>query len=248
MQQKLLTLQKLIILYCHNAKCDFGLCVFEPQLVFSVLIKQDPTNGYYNVRATTHDEARPQTRVVHYQGDFRPPNPSGVLSGATSSGNSPATSGAVPPSTVPGSRAGCYDPRPPSRMSHSTYAQFNTFSRAAQSQQAPPNTALQSPGEYPGGDCGLLDNTTQLPYDNYGYPAQYATYRMGFAPPVEEPPAYEMYATGQGTGPGPGPGPGPGQQSPETGLGKYGSSTRFSYSSPPSDYSHRHTQRMQTHV
>uniref|UniRef100_A0A8C7ZX58 Kirre like nephrin family adhesion molecule 1b n=1 Tax=Oryzias sinensis TaxID=183150 RepID=A0A8C7ZX58_9TELE len=205
---------------------------------------KDPTNGYYNVRATTHDEARPQTRVVHYQGDFRPQNPGGVLSGATSSGNSPATSGAVPPSTVPGSRAGCYDPRPPSRMSHSTYAQFNTFTRAPQSQQAPPNTALQSPGDYPGGDCGLLDSTTQLPYDNYGYPSQYATYRMGFAPPVEEPPAYEMYATGQGTGPG----PGAGQQSPETGLGKYGSSTRFSYSSPPSDYSQRHTQRMQTHV
>uniref|UniRef100_H2LBT4 Kin of IRRE-like protein 1 n=1 Tax=Oryzias latipes TaxID=8090 RepID=H2LBT4_ORYLA len=205
---------------------------------------KDPTNGYYNVRATTHDEARPQTRVVHYQGDFRPQNPGSVLSGATSSGNSPATSGAVPPSTVPGSRAGCYDPRPPSRMSHSTYAQFNTFTRAPQSQQAPPNTALQSPGDYPGGDCGLLDSTTQLPYDNYGYPSQYATYRMGFAPPVEEPPAYEMYATGQGTGPG----LGAGQQSPETGLGKYGSSTRFSYSSPPSDYSQRHTQRMQTHV
>uniref|UniRef100_A0A3Q3BF68 Kirre like nephrin family adhesion molecule 1b n=1 Tax=Kryptolebias marmoratus TaxID=37003 RepID=A0A3Q3BF68_KRYMA len=155
---------------------------------------KDPTNGYYNVRATTHEEARPQTRVVHYQGEFRPPNPNS---------------------------AGCYDPRPPSRMSHATYAHFNTFSRAAQSQQAPPNPALPSPGDYPGGDCGLLDSTTQLPYDNYGYPSQYAR---------------------------PGPAPGPGQQSPETGLGKYGSSTRFSYSSPPSDYSHRHTQRMQTHV
>uniref|UniRef100_A0A3P9DCY8 Kin of IRRE-like protein 1 n=1 Tax=Maylandia zebra TaxID=106582 RepID=A0A3P9DCY8_9CICH len=119
---------------------------------------------------------------------------------------------------------GCYDPRPPSRMSHSTYAQFNTFSRAAQSQQAPANPALQSPGEYPG-DCGLLDSTTQLAYDNYGYPSQYPSYRMGFAPPIEEGPAYEMYPTGQGTG-----------------------STRFSYSSPPSDYSQRHTQRMQTHV
>uniref|UniRef100_A0A671VGZ9 Kirre like nephrin family adhesion molecule 1b n=1 Tax=Sparus aurata TaxID=8175 RepID=A0A671VGZ9_SPAAU len=152
---------------------------------------KDPTNGYYNVRATTHDEARPQSRAIHYQGD-----------------------------AVPGSRAGCYDPRPPSRMSHSNYAQFNTFTRAAQSQQAPPNPALQSPGDYPG-DCGLLDSTTQLAYDNYGYPSQYAR---------------------------PGPGPGPGQQSPETGLGQYGTSTRFSYSSPPSDYSQRHTQRMQTHV
>uniref|UniRef100_A0A665VCF0 Kin of IRRE-like protein 1 n=1 Tax=Echeneis naucrates TaxID=173247 RepID=A0A665VCF0_ECHNA len=184
---------------------------------------KDPTNGYYNVRATTHDEARPQSRAIHYQGEFRSPNPSSGPAGATSS-----------------SRTGCYDPRPPSRMSHSTYAQFNTFSRVAQSQQAPPNPALQSPGDYPG-DCGLLDSTTQLAYDNYGYPSQYPSYRMGFAPPIEEGPAYEMYPTGQGTGPGPGPGPGPG-------LGKYGSSTRFSYSSPPSDYSHRHTQRMQTHV
>uniref|UniRef100_A0A8C4E2P7 Kin of IRRE-like protein 1 n=1 Tax=Dicentrarchus labrax TaxID=13489 RepID=A0A8C4E2P7_DICLA len=146
---------------------------------------KDPTNGYYNVRATTHDEARPQSRAIHYQGEFRSPNPN---SGP----------------------AGCYDPRPPSRMSHATYAQFNTFSRA--------------PQNYPG-DCGLLDNTTQLAYDNYGYPSQYPSYRMGFAPPIEEGPAYEMYPTGQGTG-----------------------STRFSYSSPPSDYSQRHTQRMQTHV
>uniref|UniRef100_A0A3P8X231 Kirre like nephrin family adhesion molecule 1b n=1 Tax=Cynoglossus semilaevis TaxID=244447 RepID=A0A3P8X231_CYNSE len=154
---------------------------------------KDPTNGYYNVRATTHEEARPQSRTIHYQGDV-----------------------------VPGSRTGCYDPRPPSRVSHSTYAHFNTYSRAAQSQQAPPNPALQSPGDYPG-DCGLMDSTTQLAYDNYGYPSQYPSYRIG-------------------------PGPGPSQQSPEAGLGKYGSNTRFSYSSPPSDYSHRHTQRMQTHV
>uniref|UniRef100_A0A673ADI7 Kin of IRRE-like protein 1 n=1 Tax=Sphaeramia orbicularis TaxID=375764 RepID=A0A673ADI7_9TELE len=204
---------------------------------------KDPTNGYYNVRATTHDEARPQSRAVHYQGEFRSPNTTSGPAGATSAGPSPAASTAVPPSAVPGSRAGCYDPRPPSRMSHATYAQFNTYSRAAQSQQAPPNPALQSPGDYPG-DCGLLDSTTQLAYDNYGYPSQYPNYRMGFAPPIEEGPAYEMYPTGQGTGQG----PGPGQQSPETGLGKYGSSTRFSYSSPPSDYSQRHTQRMQTHV
>lgn len=209
----------------------------------SSLWSQDPTNGYYNVRATTHEEARPQSHAIHYQGEFRPPNPNTGPAGATSSGPSASPGGAVPPSAVPGSRTGCYDPRPPSRMSHATYAQFNTFSRVAQSQQAPPNPALRSPGDYPG-DCGLLDSTTQLAYDNYGYPTQYPSYRMGFAPPIEEGPAYEMYPTGQGTGPG----PGPGQQSPETGLGKYGSSTRFSYSSPPSDYSHRHTQRMQTHV
>ncbi|KAM4556113.1 kin of IRRE-like protein 1b isoform 1-T1 [Fundulus diaphanus] len=205
---------------------------------------KDPTNGYYNVRATTHDEARPQSRVVHYQGEFRPPNPNTGPGGATSIGPSAAAGGAVPPSAVPGSRAGCYDPRPPSRMSHATYAQFNTFSRVAQRQEAPPNPALPSPGDYPGGDCGLLDSTTQLPYDSYGYSSQYPSYRMGFAPTIEEGPAYEMYPTGQGTGSG----PGTGQQSPETGLAKYGSSTRFSYSSPPSDYSQKHTQRMQTHV
>uniref|UniRef100_A0A8C9Y8H1 Kirre like nephrin family adhesion molecule 1b n=1 Tax=Sander lucioperca TaxID=283035 RepID=A0A8C9Y8H1_SANLU len=201
---------------------------------------KDPTNGYYNVRATTHDEARPQSRAIHYQGEFRSPNPNSGPAGASSSGAPAGASGAVPPSAVPGSRAGCYDPRPPSRMSHATYAQFNTFTRVAQSQQAPPNPALQSPGDYPG-DCGLLDSTTQLTYDNYGYPSQYPSYRMGFAPPIEEGPSYEMYPTGQGPGPGPGPGP-------ETGLGQYGTSTRFSYSSPPSDYSQRHTQRMQTHV
>lgn len=124
-------------------------------------------------------------------------------------------------------------------MSHATYAQFNTFSRTAHIQKMPPNPALQSPGDYPG-DCGLLDSTNQLSCDNYGYPSQYPSYRMGFAPPIEEGPAYEMYSTGQGTG--------PGQQSPETELAQYGSSTRSSYSSPPSDYSQRHTQRMQTHV
>ncbi|XP_062338238.1 kin of IRRE-like protein 1b isoform X1 [Osmerus eperlanus] len=221
---------------------------------------KDPTNGYYNVRATTHDEARPQSRAILYQGEFRSPNLGGGPSGAASSGPAGGASGAVPPSGVPGSRAGCYDPRPPSRMSHASYAQFNTFTRAAQSQQAPPNPAPQT-GDFPG-DCGLLDASTQLAYDNYGYPAQYPTYRMGFAPPLEGGPAYEMYPTGQGVGPGPGPGPGPGLgpgpgpgpgpgsgagAGPEPGLGKYGSSTRFSYSSPPSD-THRHTQRMQTHV
>uniref|UniRef100_A0A3B4ACI3 Ig-like domain-containing protein n=1 Tax=Periophthalmus magnuspinnatus TaxID=409849 RepID=A0A3B4ACI3_9GOBI len=153
---------------------------------------KDPTNGYYNVRATTHEDARPQSRTVHYQ--------------------------AVAPTGMPGSRAGCYDPRPPSRISHTTYAHFNTYSRAPQSQQPP---VLPSPSDY-SGDCGIMETSAQMGYDNYGYPAQYATYRMGFAPTIEE--------------------------GPETGLGKYGSNTRFSYSSPQSDYSSRHTQRMQTHV
>lgn len=155
------------------------------------------------------------------------------------SGRLAATSGAVPSSIVPGSRAGCYDPRPPSRMSHATYAQFNTFSRTAHIQKTTTNPAHQSPGDYPG-DCGLLDSSHQMSCDNYGYSSQYTSYRMPFAPSVEEGPAYEMYSKGQGTG--------PGQQSSETGLVQYGSSTHSSYSSPPSDYSQRQTQRMQTHV
>ncbi|KAK5889446.1 hypothetical protein CesoFtcFv8_015450 [Champsocephalus esox] len=155
---------------------------------------KDPTNGYYNVRATTHEEARPQSRAIHYQGEFRSPNPNIGPAGPPSSGSPAGASGAVAPSGVPGSRSGCYDPRPPSRISHPTYAQFNTFTRVAQSQQAPPNPTLQSPGDYPG-DCGLMDNNAQLAYDNYGYPSQYPTYRIGFAPPIEEGPAYEIIAT-----------------------------------------------------
>uniref|UniRef100_A0A8C7RFR4 Kirre like nephrin family adhesion molecule 1a n=1 Tax=Oncorhynchus mykiss TaxID=8022 RepID=A0A8C7RFR4_ONCMY len=145
---------------------------------------KDPTNGYYNVRASTLDEGRPASRTL----------------------------------STPG-RPSCYDPRPPSRLSHNSYAQFNTFTRAGQSQQPPPNPPL-------------LDSP-QLAYDNYGYPSHpYTPYRMGFAPPslapLETGPSYEMYGTG---------------------LGKYGSSTRFSYTSQQSDYGHRgHTQRMQTHV
>uniref|UniRef100_A0A4W5RI25 Kirre like nephrin family adhesion molecule 1b n=1 Tax=Hucho hucho TaxID=62062 RepID=A0A4W5RI25_9TELE len=155
---------------------------------------KDPTNGYYNVRATTHDDARPSSRSMLYQGEFRNSNPPGGATG----------------------------PRPPSRMSHTSYAQFNTFTRAGQS-QAPPNITHPShptsqTSEFPG-DCGLLDSNTQLTYDNYGYPAKYSTYRMGLGP------------------------------GPETLLGKYGTSTRFSYASPPgTDYNQRHTQRMQTHV
>ncbi|XP_029686432.1 kin of IRRE-like protein 1 isoform X2 [Takifugu rubripes] len=198
---------------------------------------KDPTNGYYNVHATTHDEVRPQSRTIHYQGEFRSPNHASRQTCA--SGPSAATSGAVPPSIVPGSRAGCYDPRPPSRISHATYAQFNTFSRTAHIQKTTPNPAHQSPGDYPG-DCGLLDSSNQMSCDNYGYSSQYTSYRMAFAPSIKEGPAYERYSTGQGTG--------LGQQSPETGLVQYGSSTRSSYSSPPSDYSQRQTQRMQTHV
>uniref|UniRef100_A0A674DPK1 Kirre like nephrin family adhesion molecule 1a n=1 Tax=Salmo trutta TaxID=8032 RepID=A0A674DPK1_SALTR len=167
---------------------------------------KDPTNGYYNVRASTHDEGRPASRSMHYS-DYRPSRPL----------------------NTPG-RPSCYDPRPPSRLSHNSYAQFNTFTRALQSQPPPPNPPPQT-SDFPG-DCSLLDSS-QLAYDNYGYPSHpYTPYRMGFAPPTLAPleagPSYEMYGTG---------------------LGKYGSSTRFSYTSQHSDYGHRgHTQRMQTHV
>uniref|UniRef100_A0A3Q3E6R1 Kirre like nephrin family adhesion molecule 1a n=1 Tax=Labrus bergylta TaxID=56723 RepID=A0A3Q3E6R1_9LABR len=165
---------------------------------------KDPTNGYYNVRASTHDEGRPASRSTMHYSDYR--SPTGTPGGA------------------------CYDPRPPSRLSHISYAQFNTFTRGGQSQQPPTNPAPVA-GEFQG-DCSLLDSNSQLAYDNYGYPSHYQTYRMGFAPsslaPLEAGPSYEMYGTG---------------------LGKYGSSTRFSYTSQHSDYSHsRHTQRMQTHV
>uniref|UniRef100_A0A6Q2WS33 Ig-like domain-containing protein n=1 Tax=Esox lucius TaxID=8010 RepID=A0A6Q2WS33_ESOLU len=162
---------------------------------------KDPTNGYYNVRATTHDDARASSRSVLYQGEFR----------------------------IPGSRMGCYDPRPPSRMSHASYAQFNTFTRTGQS-QGPPNSS------HPSHPAAPLDANTKLTYDNFGYPA----YRMGFAPPLEGGPAYEMPVQGPIEGQG---------QGPETVVGKYGTSTRFSYSSPPgTEYNQRHTQRMQTHV
>ncbi|XP_041925995.1 kin of IRRE-like protein 1a [Alosa sapidissima] len=224
---------------------------------------KDPTNGYYNVRASTHDEGRPASRSMHYS-DYRSSTTAGgaatvsvsassagggVVSGGASGGGG---GGGTPGSLAPGSRGGgCYDPRPPSRLSHNSYAQFNTFGRAGQSQQGGAS-AGPSPGDFPP-DCSLLDSSPQLAYDNYAYPSHYPSYRMGFAPPslapLEGGPAYEMYGVGPSVGSaagGSGAGvPGAGS---ETGLGKYGSSTRFSYTSQHSDYSHRHTQRMQTHV
>lgn len=221
---------------------------------------QDPTNGYYNVRASTHDEVRPASHSTMHYSDYRSPTgtPGGAASISSSTGGSGATaSGGAPgppgPLTSPGRPQACYDPRPPSRLSHISYAQFNTFTRGGQSQQPPANPAPAT-SDFPG-DCSLLDSTSQLAYDNYGYPSHYQTYRMGFAPsslaPLEAGPSYEMYGVGSGVG-SPGVGVGPGGPAPsgsETGLGKYGSSTRFSYTSQHSDYSHsRHTQRMQTHV
>ncbi|KAG7462198.1 hypothetical protein MATL_G00200060 [Megalops atlanticus] len=216
---------------------------------------KDPTNGYYNVRASAHEDPRPASRSVLYP-EFRPANPSGAAAGSTGGAGGGA-------GVAGGGRGGCYDPRPPSRLSHTSYAQFNSFARAGQA-QPPPDPASQR-AEFPG-DCGLLDSSAQLTYDNYG-PAHFS-YRLGFAPPglapLEGGPAYEMYGMGTGVGPGVGP---PAAAGSETGLGKY-SSTRFSYTSQHSDYthsdythsdythsdythsdySHRHTQRMQTHV
>ncbi|KAK1790957.1 hypothetical protein P4O66_014798, partial [Electrophorus voltai] len=86
---------------------------------------------------------------------------------------------------------GRYEPRPSSRIAHSTYAHFNTIARTKQS-QAPPKPVPQTT-DY-SRECGLLESTNQLAYDTYGYPstAQYAQYRLGFAPPLEEGPAYEI--------------------------------------------------------
>uniref|UniRef100_A0A8C7YM14 Kirre like nephrin family adhesion molecule 1a n=1 Tax=Oryzias sinensis TaxID=183150 RepID=A0A8C7YM14_9TELE len=154
---------------------------------------KDPTNGYYNVRASTHDEIHPASRPTMHYSDYR--SPGGTPGGA------------------------CYDPRPSSRLSHISYAQFNTFTRGGQTQQPPAANPASTASDFPA-DCSLLDSTSQLAYD-YGYPSHYQTYRMG----------------------------GPAPSGSDTGLGKYGSSTRFSYTSQQSEYSHsRHTQRMQTHV
>ncbi|CAL8376923.1 unnamed protein product [Boreogadus saida] len=217
---------------------------------------KDPTNGYYNVRASTHDEAgRPASRSTLHYSDYRSPSgtPGGAtsLSGSSSAGGSGATAsggggggssvgaervggggGGPPPGplTSPGRPQACYDPRPPSRLSHISYAQFNTFTRGGgsggdrgggQNQQlpqgnAPPGPPLQQAGDFPG-DCGgggggggggLLDaGPQQLAYDNYGYPSHYSSYRMGFAPaslaPLEAGPSYEMYSVGGPPGLGP---------------------------------------------
>ncbi|XP_028832003.1 kin of IRRE-like protein 1b isoform X2 [Denticeps clupeoides] len=189
---------------------------------------KDPTNGYYNVRATTHDEAHPSSRSMLYQ-EFRPANPTSTT-GPSASLAPPTPAPATATNLAPVAR---YEPRPQSRLSHAGYTHFNTVTRATQS-QVPPNTDFT-------GDCGLLPSANQLSYDTYAYPSssQYSQYRMGFAPPLEEGPSYEMYPTGQGAGPG---------ASSEQRPAKYSSSTNFPYNTPPTEYSQRHTQRMQTHV
>ena len=141
---------------------------------------QDPTNGYYNVRASTHDEAgRPASRSTLHYSDYRSPSgtPGGAtsLSGSSSAGGSGATAsggggggmervgggggggggGGPPPGplTSPGGRPqACYDPRPPSRLSHISYAQFNTFTRGG--------------GGVGGGERGGGGQNQQLPQGN----------------------------------------------------------------------------------
>lgn len=189
---------------------------------------QDPTNGYYNVRATTHEDVRASSRSLLYQ-EFRPPNPASVS----------ASAGGPVPNIHP-APTGRYEPRPASRMAHNTY--FNTIARVSQS-QAPANP-ISKTTDYPG-DRGLLESTNPLAFDSYAYSTT-PQYRLGFAPPLEGGPAYEMYPTGPtAQGAGAGTSQGAGQ---ETNVGKYPSSAPFPYSTPPTEYSQRHTQRMQTHV
>ncbi|KAI2667839.1 Kin of IRRE-like protein 1 [Labeo rohita] len=128
---------------------------------------------------------------------------------------------------------GRYEPRPTSRMAHNTYAHFNTIARASQIQ--PPPNPVSKTTDY-SGERGLLESTNPLAFDSYAYSTT-PQYRLGFAPPLEAGPAYEMYPTGQGVG-----------TSQDTNTGKYPSSAQFPYSTPPTEYSQRHTQRMQTHV
>ncbi|KTF74031.1 hypothetical protein cypCar_00045967, partial [Cyprinus carpio] len=182
---------------------------------------KDPTNGYYNVRATTHDEVRTSTRSLLYQ-EFRPPNPASV-----------SASAGGPVANIHPAPTGRYEPRSASRMAHNTYTHFNTIARASQI-QAPPNPVSKTT-DYTG-ERGLLESTNPLAFDSYAYSTT-PQYRLGFAPPLEAGPAYEMYPTGQGVG-----------TSQDANVGKYPSAAQFPYSTPPTEYSQRHTQRMQTHV
>ncbi|XP_056600659.1 kin of IRRE-like protein 1b isoform X1 [Triplophysa dalaica] len=201
----------------HNDTMETKVDEYEPK---------DPTNGYYNVRATTHEDVRASSRSLLYQ-EFRPPNPASVS--ATASG---------PVHNIHPAPTGRYEPRPGSRMAHNTY--FNTIARVTQS-QAPANPSSKTT-DYPG-DRGLLESTNPLAFDSYAYSTT-PQYRLGFAPPLEGGPAYEMYPTGP-TGQGAGTSQGAGQ---EASAGKYTSSAQFPYATPPTEYSQRHTQRMQTHV
>ncbi len=163
----------------------------------------------------------PLPRSLLYQ-EFRPLNPASVS----------ATAGG-PVANIHPAPTGRYEPRPASRMVPNTYTHFNTIARVSQI-QAPPNPVSKT-ADY-SGERGLLESTNPLAFDSYAYSAT-PQYRLGFAPPLEAGPAYEMYPTGQGVG-----------TSQDANTGKYPSAAQFPYSTPPTEYSQRHTQRMQTHV
>ncbi|XP_066579211.1 kin of IRRE-like protein 1a isoform X2 [Amia ocellicauda] len=206
---------------------------------------KDPTNGYYNVRAA-HEDTRPSSRSMLYA-DYRTTGGPGTSPGGPVTENRGGVAGAGGPATT---GRGCYDPRPPSRLSHTSYAQFNTYNRQA---GAPNPNPVPTAGtsDFPS-DCGgtILDSASQLSYENYGtghgYPPStaptYAPYRLGFATQGNMGnlerldrlgSGYETYA------------PPPVDNT----MGKYGTATaRFSYSSQHSDFGQRHQQRMQTHV
>ncbi|CAF91412.1 unnamed protein product, partial [Tetraodon nigroviridis] len=170
----------------HSLEEDSGSVSSASRMVKAMY--SDPTNGYYNVRASTHDEGRPASGSTMHYSDYRSPagTPGGAASISSSTGGSGATaSGGAPvppgPLTSPGRPQACYDPRPPSRLSHISYAQFNTFTRGGQSQQQPAANPAPVAGDFPG-DCSLMDSTSQLAYDNYGYPSHYQTYPHGLRP------------------------------------------------------------------
>ncbi|XP_064031884.1 kin of IRRE-like protein 1 [Pogoniulus pusillus] len=119
-----------------------------------------------------------------------------------------------------------FEPRPPSRLSHSSaYAQLSSYARPGAPEYPP------EPAPAPGPAPTAGDSSGQLPYENYGghgaFPPgpAYATYRLGYGQGLERAP-YEAYDA----------------------MGKYPSASRFSYTSQHSDYGQRFQQRMQTHV
>ncbi|NWX15149.1 KIRR1 protein, partial [Aegotheles bennettii] len=128
-----------------------------------------------------------------------------------------------------------FDARPPSRLSHSSgYAQLSTYGRTAPT-AADYGTEGTAGAPGPPGSTGGGETGSQLSYENYGggghgaFPANagYPTYRLGYGqPPGLERAPYDAYDA----------------------MGKYGSATRFSYTSQHSDYGQRFQQRMQTHV
>ncbi|NXG51000.1 KIRR1 protein, partial [Psilopogon haemacephalus] len=126
-----------------------------------------------------------------------------------------------------------FEPRPPSRLSHSSaYAQLSSYARPGAAEYPPQDPAPPAGGPPPAPGTGG-DTSSQLSYENYGggghgaFPPgpAYATYRLGYGQGLERAP-YDAYDA----------------------MGKYPSASRFSYTSQHSDYGQRFQQRMQTHV